>query len=60
MNITADQLRIARRVLYILAVIAGAGWTAYEASGDWRDAVAPALGTLIAALAAANTTVPKE
>ena len=55
---TTDQLRILRRVVYILAAVAAAGWTAYEASGEWRDAVGPALGVVLATLAAANTKAP--
>ena len=60
MNLTAETWRRVRLGLYVAAAAAGAGWTAYEASGDWHDAVGPALGTIIAALAAVNTRAPKE
>lgn len=60
MKFTAETWRRVRLGLYVVAAAAGAGWTAYEVSGDWRDAVGPALGTVIAALAAVNTRAPKE
>lgn len=60
MNITRETWRRVRLGLYVMAAAAGAGWTAYEASGDWHDAVGPALGTVIAALAAVNTRASEE
>lgn len=60
MKLTPDAWRRVRLGLYIVAAAAGAGWTAYEVSGDWKDGVGPALGTIIAALAALNTRAPKE
>lgn len=60
MKITRETWRRVRFGLYVAASAAGVGWTAYEATGDWHDAVGPALGTVIAALAAVNTRASKE
>lgn len=60
MKITRETWRRVRFGFYVTATAAGVGWTAYMASGDWKDAVVPALGTVATALAAGYTIPGKE
>lgn len=47
-----------RKGIYGAATVAAAGWAAYEVRGDWHDAVAPALASLIGLMATAKTKRP--
>jgi len=49
-----------RKVVYFTASACSAAWGAYLVKGDWHDAVAPFLGTIILATAGANASETPE